>query len=101
MIFIYVTASTQEEAETLSRGLLERHLIACANIWPMQSMYFWEGEMKKEAEIAMILKTSSEKFHAVEHFILENHSYDNPCVALIDISRATPEFKNWVLGSVA
>ena len=42
---IYITAGSKEEADKLSRGLVEEKLAFCVNTVPgIQSTYQWEGE---------------------------------------------------------
>lgn len=101
MIFIYTTARDQEEADKLSQLILDAKLAACVNSWPIQSMYVWEGEMKKETEVALIMKTIEQKFQEIEQLILKNHSYKNPCIVSLDLKRMNPDFKSWVVSSVA
>ena len=100
MIFIYSTAANQEEADKLSKLILENKLAACVNSWPIRSRYVWEGVLKDETEIVMIVKTSEEKFQEIEQLIVENHSYDVPCIVAIDIKRMNPEFKQWVVSAL-
>ena len=45
MAFVYITCKDKKEARKISRFLLEKKLIACANIFPIESMYRWEGKM--------------------------------------------------------
>ena len=57
---VYITASSREEAEKISRVLLEERLIACANIFdPVTSLYWWKGEIRKDAE-ALLKKVKRE-----------------------------------------
>jgi len=42
---IYITAGSKEEADKLSRGLVEEKLAFCVNTLPgIQSTYQWGGE---------------------------------------------------------
>lgn len=59
IIFIYVTCLSMQVAQSISQGLLEKHLIGCANIFPMTAKYRWEGKIVEENEVAMILKTAT------------------------------------------
>ena len=80
MISIYVTCKDKKEAEKLAKILLEKKLIACANIHPISSLYRWKGKIEHSKEYAMILKTKKNMFDEIKDEIKKNHSYDVPCI---------------------
>ena len=59
--FLYVTCSDMKEANNISKTLLSKKLIACANFFPVESMYQWKGKIKKGKEAVLILKTMKNK----------------------------------------
>ena len=94
---MYVTAHNQVEAQKIARALIQKKLIACANIFDsMLSCYEWEGQYKEEKEVILILKTRQDLFKKVKVTILENHSYDCPCVVFIPISEGHVSFLSWI-----
>ncbi|MEM6781397.1 MAG: divalent-cation tolerance protein CutA [Pseudomonadota bacterium] len=101
VILIYMTASPRE-VDDLCAALLERKLIACANIMaPHKAIYRWEGRVESENECAVILKTTQEKFAELEKAVVELHSYDTPCLLQIDITDAHEPFLKWIGEQVA
>lgn len=100
MQFVYVTVSSMDEARKISKHLLEKKLIACANIFPISSIYRWESEIKEDPEYAIILKTVPENFKTIEKTILSIHTYDTPCIVSWDIKDASVPFFKWVEGAV-
>lgn len=96
MILIYVTCKDVEEAQKISRILLEKKLIACANFFPMNSMYWWKGSINEDKEFVLILKTVKEKFKVVEKEVKKLHSYDCPCVISLDVKEGNKEFLEWI-----
>ncbi|MDP7551956.1 MAG: divalent cation tolerance protein CutA [Nitrospinaceae bacterium] len=43
-IVVFITTGSKEEADMLSRGLVEERLAFCVNTIPaIQSTYYWEG----------------------------------------------------------
>jgi periplasmic divalent cation tolerance protein len=94
---IYLTCSDQNEAKELVTILLNKKLIACANIMqPHSSLYSWEGEIKENEETAVILKTKTSLFKEIEEKILELHSYDTPCIISLPIEKGHQPFLNWI-----
>jgi periplasmic divalent cation tolerance protein len=94
---IYVTTGTEAEAEQISTRLVEQHLIACANYFPIKSIYYWEGELQKDQEYALIMKTQTSKVDEVIRMIKELHSYDVPCIESYPVGKGHPEFLDWVM----
>ncbi len=96
MSFIYVTCSSLDEARNIGRTLVEEKLAACVNIFPVNSIYMWEGELKGALEFALIIKTTESKFKEIEKKIKEMHSYENPCIVMLKIGDCSKEFENWI-----
>jgi len=94
-VFIYTTASSKEEAQKITRHLLKKKLIACANIFPITSVYEWKGKIRDQGEVAMILKTLKTKSAAVKKEIEQIHSYDVPCIAEIDV-KVNDAYARWI-----
>ena len=95
MIFIYITNPNIEEAKRISRYLLEKRLIACANIFPITSMYWWEGEIEEGEEVVLIAKTVESKYESVKNAVSEIHTYDIPCIAKLDVS-INEQYSDWI-----
>ena len=100
-IVVYITAGSNEEAEKLSRGLVEEKLAFCVNaVSQVKSTYFWEGNLYVDDEILLIVKTRTEKYEALETWVRKNHSYDVPeVIALPIIKGSEPYLKgvdDWV-----
>jgi periplasmic divalent cation tolerance protein len=92
-ILLYITNPTKKEAEKISRHLLENRLIACANIFPVKSLYRWKGEIADENEFIVIAKTTENNFEKVKNEIERIHSYEIPCVIKIKASANKKYFK--------
>lgn len=97
MIIVFTTTATLEEAERLSTGIVESRLAACVQILPpMTSIYFWEGETRKESENLLLIKTSEGKYDELEKFILANHSYDVPEIVAISAEKVAARYLSWM-----
>jgi len=99
-ILVYITTSSQEEAKTLSKLLLDKKLVACTNIIPnMNSFYFWEGKIDSSQECVLLLKTFKEKYPELERVILENHSYEIPCLLTLPLE-VNLDYLHWMKSQV-
>ncbi|MEK6964108.1 MAG: divalent-cation tolerance protein CutA [Nanoarchaeota archaeon] len=101
LILVYVTNPSLAVARRITKHLLSKKLIACANLFPspIYSMYTWKGKLKQGKEWLAILKTSSSKFEAVKKEIEKIHPYEVPCIVKIPTS-ANKAFEKWVAESV-
>jgi periplasmic divalent cation tolerance protein len=52
---------------------------------PISSMYVWDGKVEEDSEIAMFVKTTSDKFDEIRDMVRSIHSYDLPCVISWDV----------------
>ena len=74
-IVVLITVPTADEADRLSRGLVEEKLAYCVNAIPgIKSSYFWDGKICVDEEIQLLAKTRSSRFAALEKWVRETHS---------------------------
>lgn len=95
MILILSTFSNKEEARKIGKGLLEQKLIACYNLLPVESSYWWKKKIVDEKEILMIMKTNK-NFADVEKFIIKHHSYNTPEIVAIKPKQVSKKYLKWV-----
>ncbi len=95
MALAYVTCKDREEADKISMRLLRKRLIACANIFPVNSMYWWKGKIAKGNEYVMIAKTNDKNFKKLESEIKNIHSYEIPCILRINTT-VNMEYEAWM-----
>lgn len=96
-VFIYMTAGTAEEAKRISRILIEERLAACVNILGgVASVYWWEGKVQEDEEVAFIAKTRQGLVNDVVARVKDLHSYDCPCVVSVSIDGGNTDFLQWI-----
>ena len=94
---IYVTTRSETEASQISEHLVTNHLVACANYFPIKSLYYWEGTLEKSDEYGLVLKTQASKVDEVITEITNLHSYEVPCIVTYKIDKGHQEFLDWVV----
>jgi len=98
---VYMTAGSQEEAETIGRELVGAKLAACVNIFRgMKSIYSWKNELQTDEEVVMIAKTTADKVEALTARVKSLHSYDCPCILELPVTGGHQPFLDWVAGEV-
>ena len=93
---IYITTKDEAEARKIGKTLIEEKLAACANIHPINSIYWWEGKIVEDSEIAMLVKTKAELVDEVITRVKELHSYEVPCIVSLPIEKGYPDFLKWI-----
>jgi periplasmic divalent cation tolerance protein len=95
IIIIYITNPDEEIAKKIASYLLDLKLIACFNIFPVESSYWWSGIVESEGEYVSLLKTRSEYWETIRDEIEKIHPYEVPCILKINID-ANEEYKKWI-----
>ena len=101
-IVVLVTGGNARECARIARHLLDRRLIACANLVPqIRSLYTWKGKIADEKECLMLLKSSRERFPALQAEIEKLHSYSVPEIMALPVIDGSPNYLDWIAESVA
>ncbi len=102
MLIVFTTTPTEEEADTLAKGVVGSKLAACVQVLPkMKSHYFWKGEVVSESEHLLLIKTSDEKYEALEAYLIGNHSYDVPEIVAVEAEKVSEGYLGWLEGYLA
>jgi len=99
--FVYMTAGTLEEAESIGNELVSSGLAACVNIIDnMKSIYFWEGKLQRDTEVVLIAKTIESNVPSLVQTVKSLHSYDCPCIISLPVSSGNTSLIDWIQDSV-
>jgi len=100
-VVIFVTTGSMEEAERIASELLNRKLVACANLLPgVTSLFWWQGELDRADEVLVVMKTRAERLDEVTALVNELHSYDVCEVIALPIVGGSKAYLDWVDESV-
>jgi periplasmic divalent cation tolerance protein len=101
-IVVLVTCASAKEARRIARGLVEARLAACGNVLetPVRSIYRWRGKVETAREYLLIVKTSRQRFAALEKMVKRLHSYDVPEIIAVPIAVGSPNYLKWIDESV-
>ena len=100
-LVVLCTVGKAEDAEWIAREVVERRLAACVNVVPaITSIYRWRGEVEKNEEILLVMKTRSERFEALREAIVSMHSSEVPEVIALAIEAGHPPYLAWLDDSV-
>lgn len=95
------TCPDRETAEGLAASLVADRLAACVSIIPgVTSVYRWKGEVHKDEEFILLIKTRTEVYDALEEAIRERHPYELPEIIAIPIEMGLQPYLSWIDDSV-
>ncbi len=97
-IYQVITAiDSRDQALKMSRILVEEHLAACVQlIGPVTSTYRWQGNIEQSEEFLLLIKTSCQRYDALENRIKELHPYELPEIVAVKSGMVSSEFEKWV-----
>ena len=84
-------------AERLADALIEKRVAACVNILaPCRSVYRWKDAVQHDEEHPLLIKTTAERYAALEAAIRAGHPYELPEIIAVPIERGLPAYLDWV-----
>ena len=84
-------------AERLAEALIEKRVAACVNILaPCRSVYRWKDAVQHDEEHPVLIKTTSERYPALEVAIRAGHPHELPEIIAVPIERGLPAYLAWV-----
>ncbi len=95
-IIIYTTFPDLKITKKIIDGLLKKRLIACANIFKIDSIYIWKKKIEKAKEYGVFIKTRKAKYKSVEFYIKNNHPYEVPEIICWDIKDGQSLYLAWI-----
>ncbi len=96
---LYVTFPDMDAARAISERILGERLIACYNLYEMQSGYWWKEDISRDSEVTSIMKTVESKVQEIETLIENIHPYDVPCIINLPF-KANKSYSNWIIDSI-
>lgn len=96
-IVVFITTSSNDEADKIADVLVSQRKAACVNIVPqVRSRFWWQGKIESEEEALLIVKTRSALLDEVIGLVKANHSYEVPEVIALPISGGNEDYLNWL-----
>lgn len=94
---ILCTCPDQATSEKIAKQLVEGRLAACVNILPrLTSVYTWQDRLETAEEHLLLIKSTKERYPAIEQAINNLHPYDLPEIIALPIARGLPDYLKWI-----
>lgn len=94
---IMTTVDSEPLAAALATSLVERRLAACVQQIRIASRYRWNGEVRCDDEILLLVKTSAEAADAAMQAIEDEHPYEVPEIVALPITGGLPAYLDWLV----
>lgn len=97
VIVVLTNLPDSAAAFNLARELVHLRLAACANVLgPVTSFYRWEGREEQATEATVLIKSTEERYAALEAAIRERHPYSVPEIVAWPVAYGLPAYLRWV-----
>jgi len=91
-----------DKGEEIANFIIENKLGACVNVVKeVKSIYWWKGNIEKDTEALLVVKTSVEKFNQLMREVRKIHPYTVPEIIALPIVAGNPEYLKWLDDSLA
>ncbi len=96
-IVLFITTATAEEAQRISKVLLNQRKAACVNIVPrVSSLFWWQGKLDSAQESPLIVTTKASHLNEIVRLVKELHSYDVPEIIALPIVGGNQDYLEWI-----
>ena len=96
-LLVFTNLPDRAAAERLADELLEKRVAACVNILaPCRSVYRWKGAVQHDEEHPMLIKTTRERYAALEQALRAGHPYELPEIIAVRLRGGLPAYLEWV-----
>ena len=97
ILIVLCTCPDDIVGERIATALVEERLAACVNRLPgIASTYRWHGEVCRDSEQLLLIKTTHERFDALRERIVELHPHELPEVIALDIATGLDRYLAWI-----
>jgi periplasmic divalent cation tolerance protein len=93
---VLTTCDSRANAEAIAHDLVAQALAACVQIFPIDSIYKWQGVVEQAQELMLFCKIKVEDYGAVEAAICALHTYETPEIVMIAIADGAPAYLQWI-----
>ena len=101
-LLVFTNLPDPAAAQALAAALIERRLAACVNVLAAcTSVYRWKGDVETAAEVPVLIKTTADRYPALEQAIRSLHPYEVPEIVAVPISHGLPQYLDWVQAETA
>ena len=96
-ITLFCTVPTKEVGEKIAERLVGDRLAACVNMTgALSSVYRWKGEICRDEERLLIIKTRKALFEILCRAVVSLHPYEVPEIISLPIEEGHRPYIDWI-----
>lgn len=97
VILVLTTMPDDDRADALARALVDERLAACVNVHgPMTSVYRWKGQVARDSERQLVIKTTRDRLGALDARLRALHPYELPEFIVLAVDGGRTAYLQWV-----
>jgi periplasmic divalent cation tolerance protein len=99
---VCLVTTPPDRARDIAEALVAKRLAACVNVVAgVESVYRWEGEVTRDDESLLVVKTTRAAVPAIEDELRHIHPYDTFELIALDVAAGAAPYLSWIGESVA
>ena len=96
-IQVFTTTEKKEDAQRISKEMVEKKLVACAQVvGPIGSTYWWKEKIEETEEWLCIMKSRKAVYRELEKAIKGIHPYEVPEIVALPIVAGSEDYLDWL-----
>jgi len=100
-ILVFMATGKKRETQKIAQNLLDKRLVACANIYgPVESHFWWQNKIEKAEEFLVFMKSNQNLFTKLSKAIKKMHSYEVPEILAVPIVEGYQPYLKWLNASL-
>ena len=96
-LLVFTNLPERALAERIAGLLVEQKLAACVNVLsPCRSVFRWKGALQNDEEHPLLIKTTVERYPALEQALRAAHPYELPEIIAVSVEHGLPAYLEWL-----
>jgi periplasmic divalent cation tolerance protein len=97
VILVLCTCPDDATGARIAETLVGERLAACVNRVPgLTSVYLWEGNLSRDQEMLLLIKTTRSRFDRLAERLRELHPYELPEIIATPVTDGAADYLQWV-----
>ena len=97
VLICFSTCPDADSAGRIATALVDERLAACVNVLPgVRSTYRWQGRLQQADEVLLVIKTTADRYPALQARLPELHPYELPELVAVEACSGLPAYLDWV-----
>ena len=97
LLLTLCTCPDADRAQAIASALVEKRVAACVNVTAaVTSVYRWEGRVETASEVLLLIKTTRDRYPALEQSLRDLHPYEVPEIIAVPVEQGLHDYLDWV-----